>query len=79
MGFIKTILIIVLILLVFTFFPKYSGGGAICFGCDSMECSCFGKEGTLKIVAYEQDLCLGVPYDCNEISPAKEDVGRRLD
>ncbi len=72
MGLIKTMIIIITIIIIFTLFPKFSGGGPICFGCNNMECKCFGKEGTLKIMNYEQDLCLGVPYDCKEKTKEEE-------
>ena len=75
MGIIKkTLLIAIIIVLVFMFFPKYSGDGAICFGCEGMECSCFGLQQDWKILGDWANMCIGVPYDCSTVEVVDEDV-----
>ena len=55
----------VLIILVFIFFfPKYSGGGGSCYGCDNTECECFGFQKNWVAIGPWRSTCYGIPYDC---------------
>ena len=70
----KLLLAAIIIILVFMFFPKYSGG-AICFGCEQMACECFGFESDWETLGTLRNMCVGVPYNCELIeTPTNETI-----
>lgn len=70
----KLLLASIIVILVFMFFPKYSGG-AICFGCEQMSCECFGFESDWETLGNLRNMCVGVPYNCEIIKePGNETI-----
>lgn len=70
MGLIsRTVLIVIIVILALTFLPKHNGT-VICFGCEDRDCRCFGVS---RDSPENGDLCMGVPYDCEEIPEPGEE------
>lgn len=70
----KTLLAAALIILIFIFIPKYTGGGAICFGCEEqMTCECFGAQKEWNMLGSQQEMCIGVPHNCQPLAPAEDE------
>ncbi len=62
----KSILIITIIVLglIIFFFPKPSGEGGSCAGCENIECKCFGFQKNWVAIGPWRSTCYGIPYNC---------------
>ncbi len=63
----KTIIILVVIIIIgagIFFFPRKSGSGGTCAGCEIKSCDCLGFEHSMLAIGPVDVTCYGIPYNC---------------
>lgn len=67
MKILKLIFFIILgltFLTIIFFYPKSSGRGGVCTGCEIKLCKCLGFENVLVLDGPWKKTCYGIPHSC---------------